>query len=138
MPSAVENSIRSLALANPALQALIGTRFYPDALPEGAALPAISASIVSDVPNYSHSGTSGWYFARIQYNLHTATYSSLQDVFNALRAALQDLKRTSQSGIYISYVMYLNSLDLELSPEELRLTQYRRAVDFRVAYKASP
>lgn len=132
--ASVENSVRALLLANPTLAGLVSTRIYPDYAPLNAALPHIVAEVISDVPDVTHEGEQGYTFVRMQYTISASSYSSLQAVHNALRAAAKTVNRITQSGVLIAYVRYLNAVTVELTPEEQQVTPFKRLLDFRVPY----
>ena len=49
-------TIRSLLVADATLSGLVGTRIYPNEMPEGVTLPAVVYQVISDVPENSFTG----------------------------------------------------------------------------------
>lgn len=49
--SLIDAACRSVLATNAAVTTLVGQRIYPDRLPAGATLPAISYSLISEVPD---------------------------------------------------------------------------------------
>lgn len=132
--ASVENSVRALVLANPTIAGLLGTRIYPDYAPLNAALPNLVAEVISDVADDTHEGDTGYSFVRLQYTIAASSYSSLQAVSNVLRSAMGAIRGATQAGVYIPRVRYLNTVTVELTPEEQQATPFKRIIDFRVPY----
>lgn len=72
----------------PALTALIGTRVYPQSLPQNPTLPAVTYLQVSARPDVAHDGYTGWGWARVQFDCYGITPLVAVAVADALRAAL--------------------------------------------------
>lgn len=87
----IEDAIRSLLIAPAsATGAIIGTRCYPERLPqvgggEPATLPAIVYKLVSAPQEYHHKGPRFLITARIQLDLCTDTYSHAQALRDGIR-----------------------------------------------------
>lgn len=80
----------------PALAALIGTRAYPNKLPQNEPVPALVYSVISDVPlsSMTTAVTDMLKNARVQVDAYAKTYSEVQRVALAVSAAL-DLRNPS-------------------------------------------
>lgn len=76
------------------LQALVGSRIYPQQLPEGVQLPAISYQRVSGPRIRSHSGPSELAHPRYQFNVWGDRYSDAKTVADQLRFALDGFRGT--------------------------------------------
>lgn len=72
----------------PALSALIGTRLYPQSLPQEPVLPAATYLQVSAKPGVAHDGYVGWGWSRFQFDCYGVTPLVAVAVANALKAAL--------------------------------------------------
>ena len=74
------------------LTALIGTRLYPDRLPQSPTLPAVVYFSVSDPGSYSHDGETDWREEIFQFDCWGVTPLEAISVKNALRGALSGYK----------------------------------------------
>ncbi len=121
-----ESALRAWAIGNPALAALIGTRFYPMLLPQTPTLPACTYARVSrwrpdEIPFAT---------VRIQVTCWDTTATGARAVATALTNAAGKKKGTS-AGLRIVYCSEVNALDLR-DPETGRFTV---PVDFKLTYQ---
>lgn len=95
----MEENLTSLLLANSALTALIGQRLTWNTRQQGAAVPAVILTVVSNIPDYTHDGeTIGTH--RVQIDCWAKTFSSAVAVGRAVDAALSGYKGGSFQGIF--------------------------------------
>jgi len=96
----------SVLSADVATQALVGTRIYPNEIPQGAQLPAIVYHVVSDIPESSFTGrvettTSS---ARVQIDCHAralgsvGAYAGAHAVAACVLNVIGNLARSDLSG----------------------------------------
>jgi len=91
----MQEDLRGLLLAQPAIAALCGVRIYWGKRPQGGALPAIVLHVVSNVSSYAFSGTIGLDITRVQANIFGESYADVEGVTRALK--------TSISGVRAAY-----------------------------------
>ena len=65
----IEPALRAYVLADPAVSALIGTRWYPVVLPQSTAFPAVTYQRITTTRVGSHHGPSGLAAARFQIDI---------------------------------------------------------------------
>jgi len=90
------------------LIALIGTRIYPDALPQGATIPCVTFTRVSGVPTVCQSGDSHLEDTSYQYKVWSSTRLNAHAIIAQIKAALHGKKVTMgdllvQASIVKSY-----------------------------------
>lgn len=79
---------REHLLTNQAMRNLIGTRAYPDVLPQDVELPAVVVRILNDEPGETLSGHSSLEFARIQFDCLAESRQDAHRTADALEAVL--------------------------------------------------
>lgn len=87
----IEAVLYAKLIADSGLSALIGTRVYPNVIPQNATLPAIAYQRISTRQTVSHSGPSNLYRPRFQFTAVSTTYANVKAVAGALRDALNGL-----------------------------------------------
>ena len=94
--SSLGEAIFSALTGYPALSALIGTRAYPNWLPQEETLPALVYTVISNVPASSMTTTVADMLknARVQVDAYAKTYKDVQLVAAGVQAAL-DLSEPS-------------------------------------------
>lgn len=88
------NDLRTYLLANTAVAAAIGTRMYPDALEQGAALPAAVYQVISRTHVQHLQGITTAGTVRVQIDCYAATRLAADAVAEAIVAALRLLAAT--------------------------------------------
>ena len=86
----IETGIHSHLTTNAAVSALVSTRVYPYALPQGATLPAVVYSKVSRTRVRSHSGPSGLDTSRFRFHCIASSYLGAHTLAEAVITALDD------------------------------------------------
>jgi len=89
--------LRTYLLANAGVAALIGTRMYPDQLPQGATLPAVVYYRISGTYAESLGGVKAAGTCRVQLDAYAATRLAADAVGEAIVAALKLLSVGQQS-----------------------------------------
>ena len=94
---------RTKLIGTAAVAAILGTRIYPDHLPQGATLPAAVYHVVSGTDEVDLAGMSGVAHARIQIDAYAKTAGSVdgRTAANALSTAIRDaLATTHNRGLW--------------------------------------
>lgn len=76
------------------LTALVSTRIYPQPLPQGATLPAVTYKRISTPRVMSHSGASGLAMPRFQFDCWSEDVLEARQVANQVRIALTAFRGT--------------------------------------------
>lgn len=93
----MEEALVALLLAAAGVSAKVGTRIFWASRPQGTALPAITLTKVSGVPDYTNDGRSNLATARVQVDCEAETYLAGKTLARAVRDAL-DIVPTTISG----------------------------------------
>ena len=89
--STIEESLVDRLADTGAVTTLVGSRIYPNMIPQDAALPALAYQKISGVRNKFHDGP-GYARSRVQMTARAATYASAKTVINAVRVALEGFR----------------------------------------------
>jgi len=108
------------------VSALVGTRVFPDALPQETEMPALVVNVISDVPRSSLSGpvSSALHNARVQVDAYAPTRKLARQVGEAAKSAM-DLNTAKQGGFDCWFASSRNLYDD-------RTRHYRMSMDFNV------
>jgi hypothetical protein len=109
------------------LAALISTRIYPGALPQGATLPAVTYRQVNEAPDYTQSGPSGFSNPRMQFDCLAATYEGAYALADALIAA-------AHTSLVAGNALQATVESVEDGDNEPDLRMSRIIVDLRLAF----
>jgi hypothetical protein len=104
-------ALRGLLLADSDIGLLAGTRIYPELAPEGAAMPYIVYSVVSNSPADSKDGTP---VDQAQVEVYSVddSYAGVNDLADKVRAALDRKSKTTtgDTAIVVQSVQYTNEV----------------------------
>lgn len=89
----IQTDVRDFLIADAAIAAIIGSRMYPDILPQNVTYPAISYSMaaresVRDIPN----GPAGRARPRLTINAWSLVYDQASELSDAIRLRLDGFK----------------------------------------------
>lgn len=96
----MEASFRSLLADDVAVAALVGSRIYWNAIPQGATDPCIVMYVISRLADAHHGGASGLNSWLVQVDIRALTFTSAVAVRDAVVAKLH-AKRVIQGGLNI-------------------------------------
>jgi hypothetical protein len=97
--SSLEAAIAARLKAVGGLTALVAQRIYPQALPDGATLPAVTYSRISTGHNSAMGSDAAAVRARVQVSCWGKKYGDAKDVQVEARKALQRFRGTSASTV---------------------------------------
>lgn len=104
-------ALRALLINDSAVQSLVSSRIYPELAPEGAAMPYIVYSVVSNSPADSKDGTP---IDQAQVEVYSVddSYADANDLADKVRAALDRKSRTTSgdTAIVVQSVQYTNEV----------------------------
>lgn len=114
--------LRAAVLAQSSVAALIGARLYPQTLPQGATLPAMTMTLISRVGEQGHSN-GGLALRRWQFDCWGESQADADAVADALVAAMDATADVAAGPSFVE-----NDID-QYEPETQR---WRRIVDVMV------
>ena len=128
-----EKVIKALLSAAPGITALVGSRVYPGAAPQGTTLPAISYEHISTVALRTLDALAGYNLvqSRIEVTALAKTYGDQKTLVEAIRQAL-DYQRGTIAGIEVTSIIR-GSTGPDIRDDDMQL--YTQAVDFLVTLK---
>lgn len=91
--SAVNCTVQAL-LANAGVKAIVKQNVNPGIAPQNSTLPDLTVTRVSETPQQSLKRASGLIETRVQVECRAKTYTAVDKLGQAVRAALQDLRGT--------------------------------------------
>ena len=81
----VASAVRSYLLTKAAVTSLVGTRIYPDVLPQGCTMPAIVYSKISTVHEHTISHLAGLAACRIEFEAYATTRSAANTIVSTVQ-----------------------------------------------------
>jgi hypothetical protein len=123
----IEYAIKAIALADLTVAGLIGTRWYPDTLPENPIYPAVVYQQISQVTIGSHTETANLAQTRLQLTLWCNTFDQAITLRNAIRTVLNDY-RGSSSGVRIDRCQWYS----DLSTSDPITQKFNRFIDLMI------
>lgn len=88
----IATDLRSFLLADGTIAGLIGTRLYPNLLPQSPTFPAMTFGWVSGNRFHHLDGAAGIAGPRVQFDCWALTYLEAEALFEALRLALDGFR----------------------------------------------
>lgn len=81
----IVEGLRTFMLADATIAGLVGTRVYPNILPQSPTVPAISYQFISGTDDVTTDGPSGLANPTIQIDCWATTYAAMDGLFQAVR-----------------------------------------------------
>lgn len=106
----IEAEIVQLLAEDAPVVALISTRVYPLALPQGVTLPAVTYQRISGIHEHTLSDPSELTRPRFQFVAHAATFLQARLVANAVKTALNG-RRAPRTSTNIQSITIENEFD---------------------------
>jgi len=133
----ITGSIRTLLLANTSVSALVSTRAYSDVLPQNAAMPALTYSLIVESPNEHLGGIVDLSRATIQVDCFGITRSSANALADAVRIAIE-MYRGTVGTQFINEINYTGARDgYDRSEAGTDQRRFIRSLDFDVNYRTT-
>jgi len=85
---AISTAITAILEGNASLVAIMGTRIYPDVLPQKYSLPAVSYTVTNIQPQDYKQGTAGWTEVYINVNVFANNRTECEAYAGYVRSAL--------------------------------------------------
>jgi hypothetical protein len=133
----IDQAVRAYLASQATVTAVLGTtaRIYCGDVPQTAALPAASVSIVS--ANHSHTlkGKGDYCLERVQVNCWADTHAAVKSLGEIFRAILQGLGQTTMGTLSVTGVELTNEIDLYEPPADGKAVgEYHLAQDYRIRF----
>lgn len=130
----IGEAIVSILLADLNLVALIGNRVYPNYVPQGAAVPAVTYQRISGPRDHTFDGPSGLVKSRYQLNSWADTYGDMESVADAVRIAMDGFSGTI-GGRVIQNIESDDETDTPvIKPGVDKLRRMGSGMDFNIHY----
>lgn len=130
----IEGAIYYLLAADATVSGLVGTRIYPNLVPQAASLPAITYQQISGVREHTADGADGIVESRFQINCWASTYTGAKSLSDAVRKELDGYKGTVGSR-NILFCFLADEDDMpQIAPETDVLQRYGKRLDFIFMY----
>lgn len=117
----------------PTVSQWVGSRIYPQRLPQRVTFPAIYYSQVSAVRTYSLSGATGRARRRITLNIVAETESSADAIAKAVRGAISGWTGGWMADTFVGSILLDNEYDF-FEEDAGTVGVYRIAQDYIVAH----
>lgn len=120
------------------LKAQIPTiKLYPEEIPQGTTLPAVSYIKISDVKDHTLTGQSEVEQPVFQFTAFALTKAEARNAVNEIKAVLNDFVGT-MSGIVIQHIRLDNEMsDLVRSPEDGTVRVYTESLEYQISFERS-
>jgi hypothetical protein len=135
-----EVAVRARLIADPAVYALVGTRIYPDILPQPPTFPAIvyfRASAAQE--GLTQDRSVGPTLPRIQIDSWAESRSKTDQLYEAVKSCLHGSNWTTTDGDRVHLVAHESDNDAGITPEEASpipgVVLSRRSADYRVTFR---
>lgn len=124
----------ALLLSDPAIAALVATRIYPGARPQGSSLAALVLNKISGAPVYTDDGESALTSMRVQIDAWGATYTEAELLARGVKARLSGFVGI-QGAIDFRNTLIDAERDLRETGSNEPAYEFRTSVDFIVWYR---
>lgn len=125
----ISGPIKALITADSTANTMLSGRVYPGIFPEQYTLPAVAINIVGGTPNPTKTGPGDVDNIRVQVDCYGSTYTSAQQVADAVRTAIDWYRGNVTSGATTYAIDWINFERIqdswEADPKEFRIvTEY--------------
>lgn len=130
--SVIEEAVCKILKDAAGVAAIVSTRIYPQVIPQGGTMPAITYQRISGPRLRSLAGASTLAHPRFQINCWATTYKGASQLEDAVRAAFDDYLGTVLS-VGIQAVDLQDDGDmLEVAEEQRDRRRFGRRMDFEI------
>lgn len=128
--STIEEAIYWILTNDATVVSLVSTRIYPNEIPQGKSMPAVSVQQISGVRDHSLDGPSGLVEARFQVNCWEDDYVGARTLAHAARLALNNYSGTVGTCV-IQCIQMVNEIDTPvILPGADVLKRFGKSLDF--------
>lgn len=114
-----------------AILAYVGTKIYPDIVPQNVQYPFVVYSIVNSLPVDFKDGQSNLEEITLQIDVYTQSYDDTQDLSNLIRNRLDRFVGIVE-GVEVQSIKYMSATSQVFNAE---LSVYWTSIDFRINMK---
>lgn len=129
----IEQALTSYLLSHTGLKALIGTKLYPEEIPQNTKLPAVYYLTISDTKDHILDGQCNVESPYIQWTVCAASKSSAKAVAEQIKSALCDYRGTL-SGIKIQKIELQNELPSFEKSADGTIKIYTHDLEFQIDF----
>ena len=130
----IEAAVVTILTGDIDVTTLVSSRIYPMAVPQGAAMPAITYQQITDTKLHHHGDPDTLVVTRLQVDCWGETYAAASGLKKAVRLALDGYTGTV-AGRKIGNVIMENSTDIERQiPGTDKLKRYGKSLDFIIVF----
>jgi len=116
---------------NGAILAYVGTKIYPDIVPQNVQYPFVVYTIVNSLPVDFKDGQSNLEEITLQIDVYTQSYDDTQDLSNLIRNRLDRFVGTVE-GVEVQSIKYMSATSQVFNAE---LSVYWMSIDFMIKMK---
>lgn len=133
----MEEDFRTLLLTGggspPPLAGLVGTRVYWNERPQATALPSVTLTRITGIPQYEMSAVSGLVMSRVQVDCWGQTYAAAKGVARAIKAAASGFRGTAGGTVFQgAFVDAERDMELEPTIDNAAERFHRVSLDFLI------
>jgi hypothetical protein len=111
----------------------VGTRVYPERLPQDVTLPALVYQLIrSEGPTYAHEGDVGLDRIRVQFDCWADTYDGAMALFSELRSLISGF-RGAWGDVEVGHCLLEGWQD----DEDTKTSTHRRSADALIQYRST-
>ena len=114
-----------------AILAYVGTKIYPDIVPQNVQYPFVVYTIVNSLPVDFKDGQSNLEEITLQIDVYTQNYDDTQDLSNLIRNRLDRFVGIVE-GVEVQSIKYMSATSQVFNAE---LSVYWTSIDFRINMK---
>lgn len=129
----IETALVTYLKAHTGLTALIGAKLFPEEIPQGTVLPAVSYIKISDVKDHTLSGQLKNERPIFQFTCFALTKSAVRLVANQIKLALNDYVG-AMSGIEVQKIELQNELSNLDTTADGTVKVYTEDLEYEVNY----
>ena len=111
-----------------AILAYVGTKIYPDIVPQNVQYPFVVYTIVNSLPVDFKDGQSNLEEITLQIDVYTQSYDDTQDLSNLIRNRLDRFVGIVE-GVEVQSIKYMSATSQVFNAE---LSVYWTSIDFRI------
>ena len=135
--TSIEGALVAILEGDATVNSLVGTKIFPNKVPQGTAMPAITYQQISGPRDHVMAGPTGLVDARYQFNCWSDKYAQAKEVFEAVRIILDGYSGTVNSR-QIDGIRLENEGDVpQVAPGKDQLMRYGKRFDAVVPYQES-
>lgn len=136
----MEQALRAFLLSYSAITDLIGTRIYPDILPQDPTYPAITYQEISGPRDYTQQGADGVTTYRVQLDLWANTFEEvipLRDAVEASVSGVHHVEHGSPAMIIHGAFIDDSRSGFASALDDTSTAPYRKGFDLRITVSSA-